>query len=210
MHCLPFLALFLSLVLPMTALAQQSVDDALLAAIQAEAETITTIASDFTQEKHLALFDEVMISQGKFAFAKPAALRWEYTTPFKSGFLIKDGSGVEWDEASGDTRPFTVKSNPAMGMVADQIMAWTGFNIEWLKERYDIKQLAEAPITLELRPKSETARSFIQKLVVRFGQDKRTMNQIELHEADGDFTRIIFTNQAVNAPLPAETFTEAQ
>lgn len=181
--------------------------DHMLMGLQNKAVKITSIASDFSQEKHLSLFDEVLISNGTFAFKRPSSLRWEYTSPFKNGFLLKGDSGIEWDEASNSERPFTLKSAPAMSMVATQIMAWTTFDIPWLKERYEIKQLKDNPLTLELRPRSEIAKEFLAHLIVMFSADSHTVSTIELQETDGDFTRIIFKNTQINTTIPDTTFT---
>lgn len=182
-------------------------NDAILSELQARAGTIQSISSSFTQEKHLSMFDEVMLSHGTFAFQRPSSLRWEYTSPFKTGFLLKEGAGTEWDEASGTERPFTTKSSPAMSMVASQIMAWTTFDIPWLRTRYDIKQLQADPTVLELYPKSAVAKEFLTHLVVTFSEDQSTVSVLELHETDGDFTRIRFTDTSINTPLPDTTFT---
>jgi len=185
-------------------------NDTLLSDLQRRAGGISTISCSFTQEKHLSLFDEVLLSEGKFIFERPSRLRWEYKSPFKSGFMLKDDSGIEWDEASGSQRPFTLQSSPAMSMVASQIMAWTTFDIPWLKSRYEIKQLSATPITLELRPLSDTAKKFLTRLVVSFSKDHNTVSVIELHEIDGDFTRIIFKNTQINTVIPESTFTSVR
>jgi outer membrane lipoprotein-sorting protein len=200
------LVCLLCLLLPVHARADASVLDDL----QCLAGAIRTISSSFTQEKHLALFDEVMVSKGDFAFQRPSSLRWEYTEPFRSGFLLKDGAGKEWDEASGTVRPFTVASSPTMSMVAEQIMAWTTFDIPWLQSRYEITQCGAAPVVLELRPKSETAREFLERIVVTFSADRTTVSELELHETDGDYTVIRFTGVRINAALPQTIFTSVR
>ena len=202
-------ALLLCFLIPCTSQASQ-VEDTLLADLQSKARTIRSVASDFTQEKHLAMFDEVLVSKGHFAFEKPGSLRWEYTAPFRAGFLLRDGKGKEWDDATATTREFTLKSSPAMSMVASQIMAWTTFDIEWLKSRYEIRQLSASPVALELKPRSEMAQEFLAHLIVSFTQDNRAINSLELHETDGDFTKISFTAPALNTVLKQETFTAVQ
>lgn len=185
-------------------------DNALLETIRTKARTIESIASDFTQEKHLEMFDEVLISQGHFAFSRPDRLRWEYTAPFKAGFLLKGDKGTEWDDATGEQRDFTLSSSPAMGMIARQIMAWTTFDIDWLKSRYAIRRIHTSPLVLELKPQGETAKEFLAHLLVEFTPDGRAISQLELHETDGDFTRIFFTDQAINAPLSRNLFDEVR
>lgn len=200
-----FLAVF-TLFLPQTGSAAQP-ETAFLSQLKDRAKTIHSIRSDFTQEKHLAMFDEVLVSTGRFAFARPSSLRWEYTKPFGAGFLLHNGNGIEWDQATGTEREFSLKSSPAMSMIARQIMAWTTFDITWLQAQYEIRQQTESPLSLELIPSSETARAFIKHLLVTFSKDNVTIDTLELHESDGDFTRILFTSTEINTPLPKTTFT---
>lgn len=199
----------LCLLIPFSALASQT-EDELLLKLKDEAQKIQSVASNFTQEKHLAMFDEVLISEGRFAFKKPGSLRWEYTAPFRSGFLLQDGKGKEWDDATETTRNFTLDASPAMSMVASQIMAWTTFDIDWLKSRYKIKQLTTSPIALELKPRSEIAKEFLAHLVVSFTPDNSAINSLELHETDGDFTKISFTAPQLNSDLQQGIFTTVQ
>lgn len=178
----------------------------LLSEIEQKATQISTIQCRFTQEKHLQMFEEVLISHGKFYFEKPDNVRWEYTSPFQTGFLLKKNAGIEWDEASGQTRTFTTQSAPYMAVVADQITAWASFDIDWLTSRYDISQLSKSPVTLELRPKSATAQEFLRHLKVIFTDDKTGVEVLELHEPGKDFTRIQFENQIINGTLSPDVF----
>lgn len=120
-----YLLAALFLVLPFMAGTNVSHAADFLMDLKAKAEKVTSIQSRFTQEKHLSMFDEVLISEGSFAFQRPSSLRWEYTTPFKAGFLLTGNTGIEWDEAAQTKREFSLKSSPIMAMVAQQIMAWT-------------------------------------------------------------------------------------
>ncbi|MBI9080490.1 MAG: outer membrane lipoprotein carrier protein LolA [Pseudodesulfovibrio sp.] len=200
----------LCIALPLMAWANQSSmepNKQLLVELQLKAKQIQSISSHFSQEKHLEMFDEVLVSKGRFAFQKPASLRWEYLEPFRAGFLLNDGTGKEWDEASDNERNFTLESSPAMSMVASQIMAWTTFDIEWLESRYTIQLTDTTPVTLELCPRGDAAKEFLKYLTVTFSADNRTISLLELHETDGDFTRISFDNPRINDILAEKTFT---
>ncbi len=177
-------------------------DPALLEELQRQSETVQSVSSRFTQEKHLAMFDKVLVSSGRFFFQRPATLRWEYTEPFSTGFELQGDKGVEWDDATKEKRPFTLESSPAMAMIAKQILAWTRFDRQWLESRYEIRQLEDKPVTLELRPRGKTAREFLAHITVTFAENLRTLESLVLHETDGDFTRITFHTTEANPPAP--------
>src|SRR4249920_3051842 len=54
----------------------------------AASQKITTIKSDFVQEKELSMLSEKIISKGKFWFKKENAVRMEYTEPFQYLMII--------------------------------------------------------------------------------------------------------------------------
>lgn len=204
-------AVLFCILLPLTAWAGSEgslPDQTLLDALKSKAESVDRLACDFTQEKHLALFDDTLVSTGRFAFEKPDKLRWEYLAPFKSGFFLNGEAGREWDEATGASRDFTLDSSPAMAMLARQIMAWTTFDIRWLEEQYEMRVLQKGPVVFQLTPRDEAARQFISHMTVTFTPDGDALERMEIHEADGDFTRVLFAAPQVNAPLPEATFTQ--
>jgi len=64
--------------------------------------------------------------------------------------------------------------------------------------------LEESPVALRLEPRQ--AAGFLRHLLITFSADGRYVRSVELHEKDGDFTRIRFVNTQVNKPLAAELF----
>lgn len=181
--------------------------ESLLLTIQNKAAETRSVSSPFIQEKHLSLFNEVVISEGFFAFATPDSLRWEYQSPFRSGFIMHGPDGLEWDEASGTERKFTEMNSPHMAMVSKQIMAWTAFDLQWLKSQYQLDLIQPEHVVLKLTPHSKDAREFLTHLLVTFTQDLTSIQAIELHESDGDFTRIKFTSPVINGAMPPSLFT---
>lgn len=201
----PFLIFLAMLVCGTPAMAMDVLDE-----IEKKSASVHSIASNFIQYKHLQIFDEVMVSEGTFHFQKPNSLRWEYTAPFKTGFVLKGAKGLEWDDATGKVRPFTTTDAPHMHIIAEQITAWATFRRDWLSERYEIRQLEQSPVVLELRPKTESARTFLHHLKVTFTDDRNGVSTLEIHEPEGDFTRIEFVGTVINGEMPPETFSAKQ
>lgn len=208
-----FFATLLYTLLPVLAWAQSPgtpPSEALLAALKQKAAHVNHLTCTFTQEKHLALFDDVVVSSGTFAFQKPDKLRWEYLIPFKNGFFLNGQHGMEWDEASGKERTFTLDASPAMGMLARQIMAWTTLSVPWLTSQYEMLVINDGPVVFRLTPRSKETREFLSHMIIKFVPDGSALELLELHEADGDFTRILFGAPEVNGTLPDATFTAVQ
>lgn len=179
---------------------------ALFAALQRTAGSVKTLASDFVQEKYLGMFKTVVSSQGRFYFSKPDLLRWELTAPVASGFVLKGEEGRRWHERTGRTENFRISQEPVMKLVSDQLFAWARADFSWLEKEYRISVLAASPVALRLEPRSATTAGFLHHLLINFSADGRYVRSVELHEQDGDYTRISFVNTAVNKPLPADIF----
>jgi outer membrane lipoprotein-sorting protein len=179
---------------------------ALFASLERTAGSVQTLASDFVQEKYLGMFKTVLSSKGRFYFSKPDLLRWELTAPVASGFVLKGEQGRRWHERTGRTENFQISQEPIMKLVSDQLFAWARADFTWLEKEYRISVLSESPVALRLEPRSAAIAGFLHHLLINFSADGRYVRNVELHEQDGDYTRINFLNTAVNKPLPADIF----
>ncbi len=179
---------------------------ALFSSLERTAGGVKTLSSDFVQEKHLSMFKTVLSSKGRFYFSKPDLLRWELTAPVASGFVLKGEKGRRWHERTGRTESFQISQEPVMKLVSEQLFAWAKADFQWLKKEYRISVLSESPVALRLEPRSAASAEFLHHLLINFSADGRYVRSVELHEKDGDFTRIRFVNTAVNKPLSADLF----
>ncbi|ALC16004.1 outer membrane lipoprotein-sorting protein [Desulfuromonas soudanensis] len=179
--------------------------DPVLVRIEGLASGVRTLESDFVQEKHLAVFQEVLLSRGRFYYAREDRLRWELLTPVQSGFVLNGESGRRWHSRTGESETFDLNSDPVMKIVAGQLLAWTRADFPALRREYRIVLLDEAPVRLRLEPTTGAA-GFIDYLQIVFSTDGRHVQGVEIHEKDGDFTRIRFENTRVNTTLAKDLF----
>jgi len=175
-----------------------------LAALRNASAAVKTVSSNFVQEKHLAMFEEVVVSKGRFCFEKPEHLCWELTHPVRSGFSITGNRGKRWHEHMDRTESFDVARMPVLKKVAEQLLGWATADLDRMKNTYRITVLDETPISLRLEALDPMAREVVDHLVVVFAPDARHVRVVEVHEGDGDFTRITFTDASINTPLPTD------
>lgn len=179
---------------------------AIFSSLEKKAVTVKTLSSDFVQEKHLSMFKTVLTSKGRFYFSKPDLLRWELVSPVASGFVLKGEKGRRWHQLTGKTESFQISQEPIMKIVSDQLFAWGKADFQWLNKEYRISVLSDSPVALRLEPRSAETAGFLHHLLINFSSDGRYVRTVELHEKDGDFTRIRFVNAAINKLLPANLF----
>jgi len=180
-------------------------DILLLKELESKVSNIQSLSCEFKQEKHLAMFNEVLVSTGRFYFQKPDRLRWEYIKPVRMGFVLNGRKGKRWSEIDGSETGFDPQKEPGMMMIRKQLLAWATFNLKWLQKTYYIQVKSKEPVILSLRPKNSKAQ-IIDHLYIRFTKNKNAIDTLELHEKDGDFTRIKFSNQKINVVLSKNIF----
>ncbi len=178
----------------------------LLRRLERAASGVSTLASDFVQEKHLAMFKTVVTSKGRFHYRKPDRLRWELTEPFASGFALNGNQGRRWHRRTGRTESFDIRQDPIMKAVSDQIFAWANADFAGLGREYRILILSEHPVSLRLEPLSAAMAASLDHLRITFSPDGRFVRSVEIHDKDGDSTRIRFVDTVVNPPLGPDLF----
>lgn len=178
--------------------------ESVLTHLEGVAAGVKSLSSDFVQEKHLAMFDEVMTSKGRFLFVKPDRLRWELLEPVKSGFVLKGNEGRRWSDRSGRTEPFDLAREPVMKLVAEQLLSWARADFAKLRQEYRISLVREKPVQLRLDPLAKGGT--LDYLLITFATNETHVESVEIHDKDGDFTRIRFLAATVNGPIAKELF----
>jgi outer membrane lipoprotein-sorting protein len=178
----------------------------IFALISAGASRVQTLSSDFSQEKHLAMLKEPLISLGKFAYEKPDRLYWEIGKPSPMGFVVQGDQVRRWSGDSGGTESLEVNQDPMIRAIVEQVLAWTRADFPWLEKRYRITVMEETPHSLKLIPLSAREKKFLAYTTITFSEDWTHVRSVALHEKGGDFTRLRFLNTLLNPSLPKDFF----
>jgi outer membrane lipoprotein-sorting protein len=208
MQNLCFLILFslFSLSLPSDGRAEAVELQQLLSELKGTAAETETLSSRFVQEKNLAMFSEKLLSQGFFVYQAPDRLRWELLAPVGSGFVLRGDQGERWNSLSRERGHFSVESDPIMGVIAQQLLAWARVDLDWLKKRYQMKVIASQPVSLRLIPLDSGEAGFIRYLQIRFAKNRRYIDEVLMMEQGGDSTLLRFNDVKLNEPLPHDAF----
>jgi outer membrane lipoprotein-sorting protein len=166
----------------------------------------SSLAADMEQEKHLAIFSQVLRSNGRFYFRRPDCWRWEIRSPLVSGLAVCNGQGKSWSRKPDQATHFKIEQRPWLAHFTAQITAWTTANLDFLKKHYQLTLLREKPARIRLIPKNEKARRLIAALEITFAADATHVETITLRENDGDFTIIRFSHVVINQPLADDLF----
>jgi len=169
-----------------------------------EAQKVTSIKSDFVQEKNLSMLSEKITSQGKFWFKKDSRVRMEYTKPFtylmiinKDKVFVKDGQ---------KTNTISTKSNKLFQQInkitVDCVQGTVLTNPDFSTRVFENKNA----YLVELSPISKNLKEFFKTIVVIVDKKDYSVTNIEMNENSGDNTIIHFVNKEMNTNLPDALF----
>ncbi len=177
---------------------------ALKAAIQRMSDETQTIQSDFTQEKHLTMLEEVLVSEGRFLFRKPNDVRWEYLSPidytiviFKGKFTIRDGEKV---------KEFDIGSNAMFQQINKMIV--TAIRGDFV-DNPDFESaffVNEKQYLVMLKSLNNQVAKMLSGIEIFFNMDSFAVERVRFVEPGEDYTNIVFKNRRVNADIPDNQF----
>jgi len=174
--------------------------------IASAASRITTISSEFIQEKHLSMLENVAFSKGRFYYKRDDRLRWELIEPVPSGFVVNGEKAKQWRGRSGPGQSFAVRQVPFIKLFTDQVFAWARADFKWMQQGYRITLLSESPVDLKLVPVLSQEKEYLDHIRIVFAAGAGHVSAVEVHETDGDFTIIRFLNTVLNLPLHDDLF----
>ncbi len=180
--------------------------DPFLARLAASLGSVTTVCSEFEQERRMAFLADPLISKGMIVFRKPDTVRWETTQPYRS-ILIANGKDVaQFEWVNGAWNKLRIGYAAAIAKIMESLtLTWSGRLAEQRKD-YEITVSKGSNVVLTMVPRDSGVRDFISAIELHFAKDLSTAQQIVLREPSGDMTIIRFVNQHLNANMPADCF----
>ncbi len=170
-----------------------------LARIQNASAQMQSYQADFIQEKHLQMFQQPVRFSGRLSVVRPDKLRWEFFSPAVSAIIFDGDAGLRCNEAAPAVS-FSLKDDPMMAVVAEQLWLWLGGDYTALGDLYDVALEGEDGIVVT--PKSGDMIRSVSLFFDRAGFPR----EVIIRENSGDFTRITFSSQTANIALRPTLF----
>ena len=174
--------------------------------IENNLHTLKTLRADFIQERHIALFLDVLKSGGALSFERPNKLRWELKEPYKTIMLFNDNEVAKFRIEKGNIEKANFGMEDLLRGVLGQIITILKGDFGKSMEAYNMVVMEGDDYLLKLTPKSEGMAKTILSLELFFNTKSLHMSQIIIREPQDDFMRIIFSNQRINEALSERLF----
>ncbi|MBZ5858854.1 LolA family protein [Flavihumibacter profundi] len=178
--------------------------DAFKSSFTAASQAITSIKSDFIQEKNLSLLSEKIVSRGKFWFRRENLVRMEYQQPFQY-LMILNGNNVYIKDGQQENR-ISVKSNKLFQKInkitIDCIKGTILGNSDFSVNAFETQQ----QFLLEMTPVAKDLTGFFSKILVTIDRKDYSVLSINMMETGGDNTLISFHQKELNTTIPDAVF----
>lgn len=171
--------------------------------VSSETKEIKTLQSDFTQTKKMDFLDKNIVTYGRMSLKTPNILSWKYTKPYQYSIIFKDNKifiNDQGKKSSVDAKSKTFEkiNKLIVGSSNGQMFNDPEFSVAYLKNaNYNIAKFT---------PKSSQLLKYIKQIELSFPKGQSTVSQVNMTEASGDTTNIVFKNTKINAPISASEF----
>lgn len=164
-----------------------------------------SLECSFVQTKHLAIFNDEMVSKGKMYYQQPGELRWEYISPYSYTFilsgnkvLLKNDDRVDVIDVDKNKMFKEIARIMMNSIVGKCISDNSSFDVE-------IEDSADEFIAT-LLPLKRDMKQMWTKLLLYFSKENFGVNKVIMYEHSGDYTVITLHDVRQNIPLDDDTF----
>jgi outer membrane lipoprotein-sorting protein len=177
---------------------------------QQEAVKIKTLHADFVQKKFMKILSQPLVSEGRFDYVFPDALRWEYSKPLRSIVITYHNKTKRYVYAGGKMVEDQTGGVQAMQIVLSEV---TG----WMRGHFDQNPSLKASLSnsakntcIILTPVDEKMAAVIQKIEITLSSKKGTVKSVKIFEDPENFTQIDFRNVKTNEIISPSVFQDVQ
>jgi outer membrane lipoprotein-sorting protein len=174
--------------------------------IEDNLHSVKTLKADFVQERHIALFFDLLRSEGILAFERPDKLRWEIKEPYRTLMLFNSNDVAKFRIEDGKIKKANFGMEDILRGTLGQIITILKGDFGKSMEAYDFEVMEGSAYLLKLTPKSEGQAKMILSLELFFDPQSLQMSQIIIREPHDDFMKITFNKHRINETLSDRLF----
>lgn len=163
-----------------------------------------SISSEFIQEKHLTMMEEVLVSRGRFLFKKKNKVRWEYFEPIVYAIIINQNRFIINND--GKISEFDTESNKLFKEINNMIvMAIQGNFVDDPEFTASFYQNDNNYLAV-LIPENELLGDILAEIKIYFSKQDIAVSEVKFIEPGDDFTKITFINRKANIEIDDDEF----
>ena len=173
--------------------------------LKKEAASLSSIESDFTQEKFLDVFNEKIVSKGRFYYKQENMIRMDYTSPVDYQIII-NGQKLKI-VSEGKSNVVNLGSNQMMNEMKGMLAACMIGDLTVMSSAYRLEYYESPSLyVVKIRPVSKSVQAYISEIVISIDKKDMSVQTLRLSENAKDYTEYYFTNRKYNTLTSDEKF----
>jgi outer membrane lipoprotein-sorting protein len=177
--------------------------------LRRDSARISTISADFVQKKFMKILARPLISEGKFYYAAPDSIRWEYSKPIKSVVISGRGNTKRYIASGGKMVEDKTGGAQAMKIVLDEVAGWMSGKFD--SNPSFTATLKEGPSTqITLTPVGKSMAGMIEKIEITVSRKDAAVKSVRIVESVTAETRIDFQQVVINKGIHPSVFQDVQ
>ncbi len=163
-----------------------------------EAQTTQSIESDFTQEKFLDVFNEKIVSKGKFYYRKSNQICMEYARPMNY-LIVINGTKLKI-VSDGKKSVMNLSSNKMINEMQDMLTACMVGDLSKMTSNYRLEYFEnDHHYLVKIKPTSKVVQDYIAEIEICFDKKDMSVNRLRLNETATNYTEYEFHNKRFNS-----------
>ena len=177
--------------------------------LRKDSARISTISADFVQKKSMKILSKPLISEGKFYYATPDLIRWEYIKPLKSVVISGKGNTKRYIASGGKMVEDKTGGAQAMKIVLDEVAGWMSGKFD--SNPSFTATLQEGPnIVITLTPVGKSMAGMIEKIEITIARKDTSVKSVRIIESASAETRIDFLHVVINKEIQPSVFQDVR
>lgn len=180
--------------------------DKLLDKISVRLGAVRSFRSRFTQERHLALFMDVLRTSGTCYFQAPDRFRWELTAPYSSVLIFNHDKVAKFELSQNQLKYIQSGAYDVIKGLMGQMTGWMRGDFKESAGAFTLSVLNGPDWRLIMTPRSSKMSDYIKTIELSMDKQKFQVSRIVIREPEEDFIEITFFDTRENVPLDSGVF----
>jgi outer membrane lipoprotein carrier protein len=177
--------------------------------LRKESANLKTLQANFEQKKSMKILSRPLVSEGRFYYATPDSIRWEYTKPVRSIVIAHNNSTKRYIYSGGKMLEDKMGGAQAMNIVMNEITGW--INGRFVQNPSFTAAIHEGTNTMiTLTPVEHGMAGFIEKIEIVLSREAATVKSVKIIEDANSFTQINFKNVEINKAINPSVFQDVK
>lgn len=177
-----------------------------LKSLKEKVESVNSIKAEFTQQRHLEMLDDPLVSEGLLYFETPHSLRWEYSEPVRNVLLMKDENIRQYTQGNDGMVEQQGLDLEAMRVFLQEICMWMQGEFE---ANPDLEAEMKSGRRVLLKPAGDNAMAqVLQRIELKLTDKPGVIDSVKIYEDPDSYTNIKFHDIKINQGIKRGIFQE--